>query len=421
MTRPKNIRPWQELQDRLPPLSSAQKEALRRSISEDGVKYPALVLTDGRILDGANRWEITDGNCPVQVEDVPEDRALSLGIALNLARRHLTPDQLREVQERLRKDKDLQKETARELRAQGKTQEETAATIGVSRQTVDLWESSNNEKEPASNANNSNACIPDCRVKIPQSEYERIYARAQTGESQSQIAADYGVERQRISQIVNSVKKKKEEAAQRRTRAKKAEKLKLEGFHAGDFREVAKQIPDSSVDLIFTDPPYDRKTVPLYRDLGEVAARVLQPGGSLICYLGQYLVPDVLDSLLPHLRLWWTLAVVHTGSLARMREYGVVVHWKPLLWFVKGTRSDKQTFVDDAVHSAQEKDTHDWQQSLIEAKYYIQKLTPKNGLVFDPFCGGGTTARACKELGLRCITCDVDMEALALAKERYVA
>src|SRR5262249_15539055 len=103
---------------------------------------------------------------------------------------------------------------------------------------------------------------------------------------------------------------------------------------------------------------------------------------------------------------------------ACMTEYGIIVKWKPLLWFVKETRADKNVFVEDAVFSTQEKDVHPWQQSVKEASYYVQKLTPKGGLVFDPFCGGGTTAVACKTLGIRFITCDVDKEAIAGARKR---
>ena len=32
----------------------------------------------------------------------------------------------------------------------------------------------------------------------------------------------------------------------------------------GDARELAKDIPDNSIDLIFTDPPYAKEYIPLY-------------------------------------------------------------------------------------------------------------------------------------------------------------
>jgi hypothetical protein len=90
----------------------------------------------------------------------------------------MTPDQLREVQERLRKDKELQKQTAKELRSQGKTQPETAAIIGIPQQTLSDWEKQKRGGDDTSNTDSGNACSPpDCRVKIPQSEHERIYGR----------------------------------------------------------------------------------------------------------------------------------------------------------------------------------------------------------------------------------------------------
>jgi len=55
----------------------------------------------------------------------------------------------------------------------------------------------------------------------------------------------------------------------------------------GDCRQVLADVPDNSVPLILTDPPYGDDAEPLYRWLAEFAARALIPGGSLICYTGQ--------------------------------------------------------------------------------------------------------------------------------------
>lgn len=48
----------------------------------------------------------------------------------------------------------------------------------------------------------------------------------------------------------------------------------------GDARELAKQIPDESVDMVFTDPVYEN--IDDYRWLAETAARVLKPGGACL-------------------------------------------------------------------------------------------------------------------------------------------
>jgi len=224
----------------------------------------------------------------------------------------------------------------------------------------------------------------------------------------------------KVDRAYREMKRRQDREAREREASEASKELAGEdcGVVVGDFREVAKNIADESVSLIFTDPPYDRESLPLYGDMAAIASRVLIPGGSLICYLGQYQIDEVCKLVSPHLRLWWTLACIHTGTSARMTEYGIVVKWKPMLWFVKGTRGDKQTFVDDAIVSQQEKSHHDWQQSVKEAGYYIDKLTISGELVFDPFCGGGTTSVAAKKLGRRWATCDVDSVAATFARKR---
>ena len=64
----------------------------------------------------------------------------------------------------------------------------------------------------------------------------------------------------------------------------------------GDARELAKEIPNESVDLIFTDPPYEASAIPLYKWVSEAAARVLKPSGILLVYLGHLYFRDQLQN-----------------------------------------------------------------------------------------------------------------------------
>lgn len=214
---------------------------------------------------------------------------------------------------------------------------------------------------------------------------------------------------------------REEQQAAKRT-AEKAEAKKrrrnVDGLYHGDFREIGDKIPDASVDLIFTDPPYDRKAIELFDGLGEFAARVLRPGGSLIAYVGHIQLPDALTDLSKHLRYWWTCGCFHSEAKARMTEYGIVAGWKPIVWFVKETRGDKQTFITDVVTGAREKSHHEWQQAVSEARYFIELLTERDGFVVDPFCGGGTTPVACVELGRKWAAFEIDEARMATASER---
>ena len=235
--------------------------------------------------------------------------------------------------------------------------------------------------------------------------------------------ADEATEHDKDFSCKRCVAEVREEKQAAKRLAEKAEAKKrrrhVDGLYLGDFRKIGDKIPDASVDLIFTDPPYDRKAIELFDGLGEFAARVLRPGGSLIAYIGQIQLPDAVADLSKHLRYWWTCSCYHSGpSLLRMNEYGIVNGWKPMLWFVKETRGDKTTFVNDVATGTREKSHHEWQQSEAEARYFIELLTERDGFVVDPFCGGGTTPAACIVLGRKWAAFEIDEANIARASQR---
>lgn len=168
--------------DVLPPLSTEERDSLRLSIEAEGVREPVLATEDGRLVDGHHRYGITRD---VRVAVVPgsagwsDAQCRAHAIKANLDRRNLSPDQRRAV-------RDEQRRIAARLRSDGWAQAQVAALLGLARQTVAAW-------EDATNANNSNGCVPDCRVKIPGSEYQRIADRVSAGEPVAQVAADYKV------------------------------------------------------------------------------------------------------------------------------------------------------------------------------------------------------------------------------------
>jgi 16S rRNA G966 N2-methylase RsmD len=185
----------------------------------------------------------------------------------------------------------------------------------------------------------------------------------------------------------------------------------------GDFREVARQkIPDSSVDLIFTDPPYDKESLSIYADLAKMASRVLKDGGSLVTYISQYALPDILDHVLSNsndLHYWWEICIALEGPFARHWQRQVVVKWKCLLWFVKGNKPQLPDYLSDLVFSKKaNKILHDWQQGGAEADHAIKLLTVENQIVLDPFLGAGTTAVSAIRLQRRFIGIDINLNAL---------
>lgn len=378
----------------LDPLRPEELSALRADIQKRGVLVAVEEDEDGNTLDGHHRKQIAAElgiKCPVKVRRfATEEEKREHVIKLNLARRHM--DAVR-----------WGKAFAMLLKVRG---------VRTSR-----------GPKPADASNSATVAELATEVGVPERTARHRLAAARACDELPKPLREAVESGEKTLKEALREEKKAEKEAVRQEAAKEAEKIvadDLHGVHRGDFRDVAKTLADASVDLIFTDPPYDRKTLPLYGDMAEIAARVLKPGGSLITYLGQYQIHEVCTLIAPHLRLWWTLCCLHTGQSARMTEYGVVVKWKPMLWFVKGTRGDKLTFVEDLIESNQEKDSHEWQQGIAEAAYYIDKLTLPGGMVFDPFCGGATTAVAAKQLKRRWLTCDVDKAAVALARKRVM-
>ena len=188
----------------------------------------------------------------------------------------------------------------------------------------------------------------------------------------------------------------------------------------GDFIEKCKEIPDNSIDLIFTDPPYQRGWLPFYETLGKIAFRVLKEGGSLVMYAGHYALPQIFDYMKNSgLKYWWEIVVTHPGSSARMFSRNVSVTYKPLLWYAKGPRPKILEFIKDSVESKRpDKTLHPWIQSTDEAEHVISKLTNPNDVVLDPLIGTGTTAIAALKLNRRFIGIDASAEMLATARNR---
>ena len=394
----------------IPPLSAEERQQLEENIVEHGGARDPLVVWASKgtltLLDGHNRYEIcTRLALPFDIEELrfsDRSHAEEWIIRNQFGRRNLSAY--------VRTQLALRLEETISARAKAKRVEDGKAT-GRGKVPQKSSEPLETRQEIAKVANVSHDTV--AKVK-------KIDAAEKAGKVDAETVAKLRTGEVSINRVVRDLKD--QEAAAKRQEQKAAAVAKrqsVDGLYLGDFRKIGDKIPDASVDLIFTDPPYDRKAIELYDGLGEFAARVLRPGGSLIAYVGQIQLPDAVADLSKHLRYWWTCSCYHSGpSLLRMNEYGIVNGWKPMLWFVKETRGDKTTFVNDVATGSREKSHHEWQQSEAEARYFIELLTEQDGFVVDPFCGGGTTPVACVGLGRKWAAIEIDEANLARASER---
>jgi len=204
--------------------------------------------------------------------------------------------------------------------------------------------------------------------------------------------------------------------------------MKLDIIYNEDSLIGMKRLPNDSIDMMLTDPPYAEKYQSLWYPLGIESKRLLKIGGSFISLCGHYQLPFVLNVLSKSLRYWWICGMEHTGNLKRLPGKWVAIRWKPAVWFVKERRrlNDCNCPIDlysgGTIRKAQNaKVAHIWGQPLDWFEHYIERLTKKGDIVLDPFIGSGTTAVACKRLNRHYIGFEINKEYCQIAEQRLEA
>lgn len=380
-----------------PALDVATESALRASIERWGVLVPVAKDQHGNIIDGHHRARIATElgvDCSVLVHQVAnEDDARALAATLNTDRRHLDPKQRREM--------------VTELRRQGHSQHAIAGALGVNQSTVqrDIGKSIDaGASMPETVRTADGRSYPARRPATVFAGNAKDERRAQQSLTELGDAAPDGVVD--VREVATLAR-----AQRRAERTAEAESLRSDDgpeIRAGDFREVLADLPDGSIDLILTDPPYGDAAVPSYHALAEFAATKLKPGGSLVFYTGQSILPDVYRAMDEHLRYWWTISLDHRHGGQQLPGKWVMVEWKPLVWYVRENRAGRHYVGDKVRGSRPDKDAHEWAQGIDEVFYLIEQLAEPGELVVDPFAGSGAFGKAALTLGRRFIGADLN-------------
>lgn len=195
---------------------------------------------------------------------------------------------------------------------------------------------------------------------------------------------------------------------------------RLQLIHS-DFRIISeKTIPDNSVDLIFTDPLYGLKDVPLYSDLGALAMRVLEDGGSLITVIGGHSITEICNLLTESgLRENSFFFVRHSGVSAPIHAKKIIARGKLLLWFYKGSKlRDTGMYATNFIESeiSDKENNGRLAQATKEAEHIISKRTLESDIVLDPMMGSGTTGIAALRQNRKFIGIDSDEKQYNLAR-----
>lgn len=185
----------------------------------------------------------------------------------------------------------------------------------------------------------------------------------------------------------------------------------------GDALEIMKSLPDHSIDLVITDPPYLKKYLYLYEGMAAELPRLLKRGGSLLAIVPHYAIPQVISDIGKYLKYRWLISMWQpSGNHPRM-AMGIEVMWKPIVWWVNEAYPQGRGFKRDGFENTQPKKTYEWEQSMSWAEYCLS-FAKDGETILDPFMGVGTVGVAAKNRGLPFIGIELDEERFKICKER---
>jgi site-specific DNA-methyltransferase (adenine-specific)/modification methylase len=225
-------------------------------------------------------------------------------------------------------------------------------------------------------------------------------------------------------------------------------------LHQGNSRELLAALPEQSVDLLLTDPPYnlspystgnmqfkwrgainndlagwDREFDPAeYRD---AFLRVLKPTGNLMAFCSYNLLGrwhEIFDPLFDTFQLF----VWHKSNpVPKIRRQGflnscelIVCLWNKGHNWNFGRQRDMHNFYEGPICMGPERvkaPKHPAQKPVRLLKHLIGIASCPGGLVLDPFMGVGSTGVAALELGRRFTGMELDLDYFAAAQERLTA
>ena len=202
-----------------------------------------------------------------------------------------------------------------------------------------------------------------------------------------------------------------------------------------DCLEGLKAIPDKSVDLIVTDPPYTSPVKNAYgrdvihrlsdlslqefyfNELRKEFERVLTPNGRL-CIFCDTAYFAVLFGTFYHWKnkasLVWDKGRIGMGNPIRLRHelifYAGIDSFTP--------NKDTHTHLPSVIQCPPEKGFHPAQKPLKLVEQLVSCLSFPGDVVLDPFMGSGTTAVACLRTSRNYIGFELSPEYHAIAQQR---
>lgn len=185
----------------------------------------------------------------------------------------------------------------------------------------------------------------------------------------------------------------------------------------GDARELSARLPDASVDLVFTDPVYSERS--LYDWLAVEARRVLKPGGAVLVWSnGKWHRENTNWLEASGLRYRWDFGCVSSTGGAPMNGR-IIAKTNRLIW-LEASRSKMFGYLADGFISTYWGSSGGWKwtKNPIFTAQAVIAFSRADAVVFDPFCGEGTTPAIARAQGRRFVAFELDAARAAKARRR---
>jgi len=214
-------------------------------------------------------------------------------------------------------------------------------------------------------------------------------------------------------------------------------------LYCADCLEILPLIPDKSIDLILTDPPYNASNSSLsftdkhYKTINEnwdknfnpvfydYCVNLLKKGGQMLVFCSYHLLGNYLQK--SKLKLQQILHWVKKNPVPGFTKvYAYSVEY--ILWWIKTgkpyTFNKKYRFsykdVFETILNRSKFSEHPTEKPLNLITALINTHSNENEIVLDPFIGSGTIAVACEKLNRRWIGIEINLEYCEIAKKRIL-
>ena len=180
--------------------------------------------------------------------------------------------------------------------------------------------------------------------------------------------------------------------------------------------QLDKHVTSQSIDVIFTEPPYEKEEVSIYTDLAYFAMNTLKPGGLLLILAGSQHLPEIYRRLneMPGVKYRHHFVYNVPSAGGTHRDARVYTKQQPLICYVMGDYAGE--WQDDLIACTELKTKHE-----DAVKLALSKFVTAGMVVCDPMMGQGAVGAAARSLGCSFIGNDIDEDCVADAKQNIAA